>query len=780
MTIQRRHQISLVIVLALFAANLFAYFWSARVRSAAQVEWSQATADELRLSSIRQELDLLNKEVNVASQFQQEYGNSLSMGEASTFQRRTSELLTEIDALKATASSEQVAPTEEFRRSYLDLRDAWMEFYRTAGKSDAGSATSISTQVLADNLSQNILTMQLPGLQNLEDARVTHAQTQFSGAERLAHRVIITTFVLSILIAFALSSLLSRHLAFGFATLKHGARLIGNMNLDHRISYPAGDEFSELARSFNEMSEKLSVAGRNQLETNRQLSESESRYRTLFDRAVYGIYRCNDSGRILDANPAMAKMLGYATRQELLDLPSIEQVYCDPRDYQTLLEKLRQHGSVEGLEVQWRTRDGGVITMRLSGSLVISAAGGYEREMIAENVTAHRALEEQLRQSQKMEAVGKLAGGIAHDFNNLLTVIKGHSELLQAELRSNDSARKEVEGVMRAADRAASLTRQLLAFSRRQLLTLKVLDLNSIVTSMERLLGRLLGENIQLSTSLNPSLGMIKADPHQIEQVIMNLAVNARDAMPSGGKLRITTASLELNEARTQGELLLKAGCYALLSVSDNGQGMDAATLSRAFEPFFTTKEQGKGTGLGLATVYGIVKQSEGDIWIESDPGKGTTFHICFPTILETHPAPPPPGKAEPPAGKETILMVEDEEDVRDVASTMLQRRGYRVLTASGAHEAHTLCKSYPEIIHLLLTDVVLSDTSGPELARALTTLRPDMKVLYMSGYTDDVVLQHGIRDSQIAFLPKPFTRDELIGKVREVLGMVATHSAGK
>ena len=776
MTIQRRHQISLVIVLALFAANLFAYFWSARVRKAAQIEWSRATEDELKLSSIRQELDLLNKEVNVASQFQQEYGNSLSMGEASTFERRASELLTEIDALRDTASSDQVEPTDEFRRSYLELRDAWLEFYRTAGKSDTGSATS--TQA-ADNLSQKILTMQLPGLQNLEDARVTHAQTQFSGAERLAQRVIITTFVLSILIAFALSSLLSRHLAFGFATLKHGARRIGNMNLDYRISYPAGDEFSELARSFNEMSEKLSVAGRNQLETNRQLSESESRYRSLFDRAVYGIYRCDDSGRILDANPAMAKMLGYASRQELLDLPSIEQVYCDPRDHTTLIEKLRQHGSVEGLEAQWRTRDGGAITMRLSGSLVVSGSG-YEREMIAENVTAQRALEEQLRQSQKMEAVGKLAGGIAHDFNNLLTVIKGHSELLQAELRSNDSARKEVEGVIRAADRAASLTRQLLAFSRRQILTLKVLDLNSIVTSMERLLGRLLGENIQLTTSLAPSPGMIKADPHQIEQVIMNLAVNARDAMPSGGKLRITTSPLELKEEKAHGEILLKAGSYVLLSVSDTGQGMDAVTLSRAFEPFFTTKEQGKGTGLGLATVYGIVKQSEGDIWIESDPGKGTTFHICFPTILEKQPSRPAPRKTEPPAGKETILMVEDEEDVRDVASIMLQRRGFRVLTATGARDAHALCKDHPEEIHLLLTDVVLSDTSGPDLARTLTSLRPKMKVLYMSGYTDDVVLQHGIRDSQVAFLPKPFTRDELIGKVREVLGMVATPSASK
>lgn len=780
MTIRRRYQITLVIVLVLFFANLVAYFLTARIRGAAQVEWGRAASGEQKLTAIRQELDILTKEVNVASQLQQDYQYVLSSDEAAAFERRTSELLDEIDNLQATASSEQVAPIGRFRQSYIELRKAWLDFYRNAGKSETAEAATVLELLRADELSQKVFGLQLPNLQNLEDARMIHAQARFSRAEQLAHRFIVITFILSILIAIALSSLLSRRLAFGFATLKQGAHLIGNMDLEHRIVYPPGDEFSELAGSFNEMSEKLSAARHRLLATNEQLRESESRYRSMVDRALYGIYCCNESGRILDANPAMVRMLGYADRQELLDLMSVQQIYCDPADHRALMEKLRERGSVEGLEVQWKKRDGGAIITRLSGNLADSGGGGREIEMIAENVTAQRALEEQLRQAQKMEAVGKLAGGIAHDFNNLLTVIKGHCELLHSELRSGDSARKEVEGVIRAADRAVALTRQLLAFSRRQLLTFKVLDLNSVVTSMERLLGRLVGENIQLTTALAPLLGLVKADPHQIEQVIMNLAVNARDAMPTGGKLRIATSNLELREQQRRGEILLNPGSYVVLSVSDTGHGMDTETLSRAFEPFYTTKEQGKGTGLGLSTVYGIVKQSGGDIWIESEPEKGATFHIAFPMIQEGAASRTVSLRIEPPPRKatETVLIVEDEDDVREIASAMLRHKGYRVLAASCAADASEICTAHNDVIHLLLTDVVLRDTNGPDLARKLTSLRPEMKVLYMSGYTDDVVLQHGIRDSQVTFLSKPFTRDELIGKVREALGMVTAPSA--
>ena len=772
MTIRRRYHLSLVIVLALFAANLFAYFWSAHMRSMAGAEWSNAAAGEMKIFSIHQELDLLNKEASVTSQLQQEYHNALVNDEISAFERKVRTELTEIDDLAATSPAGLRPAIEDFRRNYLELSDNWLTFYRNAGREDADNAAAVRALVRADELAVVVFGSQLPNLQALEAAQVNHAQVQFQRAEQVAYRMIIATFLLSVLIAFALSVVLSRRLDFGFSTVKRGAQLIGEMDLEYRIAYPHTDEFSGLARAFNEMAAKLALARQQFVETNRRLRESEARYRNLVDRAVYGIFRCS-GGRFQEANPALVRMLGYTDVAEVLNLDMVSGVFCDSRNYSELSEKLAQTGSLEGFEVNWKKKNGETIIVRLSGRLV-PGANGPEHELIAEDVTGQRALEDQLRQAQKMEAVGKLAGGIAHDFNNLLTVIKGHSELLHAEMRPSDAARKEVEGVIRAADRAVSLTRQLLAFSRRQLLTLKVLDLNSTVTSMERLLSRLLGENIQLTTVLEPSLPLIKADSHQIEQVIMNLAVNARDAMPTGGKLRISTGTLQLESEMRRGETLVKPGSYVMLSVIDTGYGMDQATLARAFEPFFTTKEQGQGTGLGLATVYGIVKQSEGEIWVESAPAQGTAFHVCFPAVMEKTKRAPAPKTVTEHQGEETILIVEDEDDVREVASMMLQRRGYRVLVARSSTEAEKICRTTKDAIHLLLTDVVLRETSGPEMAQALTALRPEMKVLYMSGYTDDVVLKHGIQNSQVDFLPKPFTRDELTGKVREVLGKVA------
>jgi PAS domain S-box-containing protein len=771
MTIRRRYYLSLLAVLVLFAANLVAYFWSARARRSAEREWELATISELKISSIRQELDSLNKQVVLASQIEQEDNNPLRPEEIATFESRALKQQAEINNLKAVASPDQASAIDEFLQSYQELNSTWQDFYHNAAQDEAGAVRNL---VHADLLAQKVFGEQLPHLQSLEAARISRAQKQFRNAELFANRVIITTFILCVLIAFTLSSIVSRYLAVGFSTLKEGAHLIGDMALEHRIKYPQKDEFAELAQSFNEMAEKLSSARHELLQSNQQLSESETRYRNLVDRAVYGIYRCTADGRFIDANPALVKMLGYSSAQELVRLEDVSDVYANVADYRTLLEKLKRSGSVEGVEVDWKTRNGQTIIARLSGNVVLTGGQISECEMIAEDVTQQHALEDQLRQAQKMEAVGRLAGGIAHDFNNLLTVIKGHSELLQTELRGEEQARKEIEGVVRAADRAASLTRQLLAFSRRQLLTPKILDLNTVVMNMEKLLGRLLGEDVQLTTSLEPGLGMIKADPNQIEQVIMNLAVNARDAMPTGGKLRIATSRFDLSHELHHGEVTLKSGSYVMLAVQDTGHGMDTGTSARIFEPFFTTKEQGKGTGLGLSTVYGIVKQSGGEIWVESEPEKGAAFFICFPKAAEKQEPITDTKLVEHSTGKETILIVEDEDDVRDVASMMLQRRGYHVLMAANSREAEKLCRTYTDTIHLLLTDVVLRDTGGPELATALTTIRPEMRVVFMSGYTDDVVLQHGIRNSQVAFLPKPFTTEELTSKVREVLDRIA------
>jgi PAS domain S-box-containing protein len=382
------------------------------------------------------------------------------------------------------------------------------------------------------------------------------------------------------------------------------------------------------------------------------------------------------------------------------------------------------------------------------------------------------ALQEQLRQSQKMEAVGKLAGGVAHDFNNLLTVIHGYSELLLNSLDQNSRLRQDVLEIMNASERASSLTRQLLAFSRKQVLQPKVLDLNAHVSNMDKMLRRTIGEDIELVSLLAENLGRIKADPGQIEQVILNLVVNAKDAMPNGGKLTIETANVVLDESIAHSRIGVTPGRYVMLSMSDTGSGMTPEVKERIFEPFFTTKEKGKGTGLGLSTVYGIIQQSGGNIWVYSEPGVGTTFKIYLPTIEEgkesLRPASIP---AKSTQGFETILLVEDEEMVRKLASTVLQKNGYTVLEASNGEEALRIVQEQNgNPIHLMVTDVVMPGMSGRQLADRLLPLRPEMRVLYMSGYTDDAIVHHGVLDPGIAYIQKPFAPDAFASKVRQIL----------
>ncbi len=504
-----------------------------------------------------------------------------------------------------------------------------------------------------------------------------------------------------------------------------------------------------------------------------KLRESESRYRTLVQSAVYGIYRSSAvEDRFLDVNPALISMLGYASTEELLALKLSRDVYWDPEERMRLLEEHGQRPRTEGVQVRWKKKDGSPITVRLSGRTVRDARGeALAFEMIAEDITERAALELQLLQSQKMEAVGRLAGGVAHDFNNLLTVIKGYGELMLEELRPNDPMRAEVEEIQKAADRAVSLTRQLLAFSRRQVLAPKIIDLNSVVANMDKLLRRLLGEDIELNTVLDPRLGHVKADPGQIEQVIMNLAVNARDAMPSGGKLTIETVNLDLDSFYAREHVTVAAGPYVMLAVSDTGVGMDTETQSHIFEPFFTTKELGKGTGLGLSTVYGIVKQSGGYIWVYSEMGRGTTFKVYLPRVAEEVAAAGAAGpEHETHRGNETILLVEDEDGVRALIRQVLVRNGYKVLEARHGEEAALLADGHKEPIHLLLTDVVLARMSGRELAQRLAPQRPEMQVIFMSGYTDEAIVHHGMLTPGAKFLQKPFTTDTLMHAVRGLL----------
>jgi two-component system cell cycle sensor histidine kinase/response regulator CckA len=399
---------------------------------------------------------------------------------------------------------------------------------------------------------------------------------------------------------------------------------------------------------------------------------------------------------------------------------------------------------------------------------IADAIGVRIRGKLAEQ--AKVSLEMQLLQAQKMEAVGRLAGGIAHDFNNILSVILSYSDLLIDDLKEGDPIRNDIDEIRRAGMRATELTRQLLMFSRQQVIAPKVLNLNDLLTSMDKMLRRVVGEDVVLTSIPASALGRICADPGSIEQVIMNLVVNARDAMPTGGRLTMETADVELDEKYVRTHLGANPGRYVMLSVSDTGIGIDKTTLARIFEPFFTTKETGKGTGLGLSTVFGIVHQTGGNIWVYSEPGQGTTFKIYFPRIDATSETQQTPGASATQRGSETVLLVEDEGQVRVVASGILKRYGYTVVEARDAEDAVLLCRRHPGPIHLLLTDVVMPQMSGPQLAKRLLLMKPEMKVLCMSGYTDDAAVRHGVIAAELAYLQKPLTVETLTRKVREVL----------
>ncbi|MBV8859793.1 MAG: response regulator [Acidobacteria bacterium] len=507
----------------------------------------------------------------------------------------------------------------------------------------------------------------------------------------------------------------------------------------------------------------------------RELRQSEERYRLLVENAHDLIYTHDLEGNYMSVNKAVERVTGY-TREEAIKLNLSQTVV--PGDLakarRMIARKLRGE-RVTAYEIKIIAKGGRKVEVEVNTALIYQDGVPVGVQGIARDVTERKELEDQLRQSQKMEAVGKLAGGIAHDFNNLLTVINGYSELTLRRLHEGDPLRFNVEEVRKAGERAASLTRQLLAFSRKQVLQPKVIDLNGVVTEMEKMLRRLIGEDIELRVALGSGLGCIKADPGQIEQVLMNLVVNARDAMPRGGKLTIGTENVYLDEGYAAHHVAVVPGQYVMLAVSDTGSGMDEATRARIFEPFFTTKEKGKGTGLGLSTVYGIVKQSGGYVWVYSEVGRGTTFKVYLRRVEEGAEEYRTGTDAEGGLeGTETLLLAEDEEVVRSLARQVLELYGYRVLEASDGDAALAACERHEGPIHLLITDVVMPAVGGPELADRLTGLRPQMKVLFMSGYTDDAVVHHGVLDEGVNFIQKPFTPEALARKVREVLGRPA------
>ena len=498
---------------------------------------------------------------------------------------------------------------------------------------------------------------------------------------------------------------------------------------------------------------------------------SERSYRSLIEEMPYGICRATVTDRLLQVNRAMADMLGYESEADLLSRNIATEIFVEADAYRKFLEKLQENRSHQGFECSWHRRDRTSIHVSLGGRMVRDESGAVlYLDILAESVSERKQLEEQLRQVQKMQAIGQLAGGIAHDFNNLLTVVKGQVEIVLRRMSPVDPLRHRLQEIERAADRASTLTGQLLAFSRRQILQTKVVDLNVVIEGMTQMLAHLIGENIELTFAKGAGTGRVRVDPGQMEQVLMNLVVNARDAMPSGGRLSIATARAYLDAARAQDGVAIAPGDYVELVVNDNGRGMDAETRRRIFEPFFTTKKPGQGTGLGLSMVYGVVKQSGGYIFADSSPGTGATFRIYLPSVADPADERKVVAATTTPAGHETILLAEDEESVRDLIAGFLIELGYTVVPAANGETARQLALTYVGTIDLLVTDLVMPKGGGRELAKELRKTIPALKVLYISGYAGDSVARRAVTESGTSFVPKPLSMQFLAKRVREVL----------
>ncbi len=498
------------------------------------------------------------------------------------------------------------------------------------------------------------------------------------------------------------------------------------------------------------------------------LREANNTLRAVIRTSPLAIYSVDLEARVRSWNAAAQRMFGWQ-EWELLGDPLPHLFESDAERFEEHLEQVRRGITDTAFETRCQTREGRILEVNIWNALLRDGSGTVKGvvHMVAD-VTERKRLEQQLHHSLKMEAVGRLAGGVAHDFNNLLMIIEGYTQMVLSAITSDDPVRGDLEEVLKAAERAGDLTKQLLAFSRRQIVQPKLLDLNSLMRNLERMLKRIIGEDIELVTKFDNTLKAVIADPGQLEQVVLNMTVNARDAMPNGGKLIIETANVHLDEEYVRSHLTPVAGDYVMLSVTDTGVGIDAETKSHLFEPFFTTKEIGKGTGLGLSTSYGIIKQNGGDVWVYSELGKGTTFKVYLPVAGQQ-----PVARAQRPettmvAGYETVLLVEDEAGVRTVLETMLRRQGYEVLTCATPDDALRVCAQVDKMIHLVITDMIMPIMTGRELARKIRVLRPGIQILFVSGYSE--AKKDDDLDPAIDYLQKPFTPEALAIKIREVL----------
>jgi PAS domain S-box-containing protein len=597
--------------------------------------------------------------------------------------------------------------------------------------------------------------------------------------------VAILLFLLIISSIFLTIYIYSRKYLFQPLTrLENSTRLISQERFDTPIDTSSNDEIGQLARSFDQMIKRLksTMASRAELEdeinerkrAETALKESEKKYRDLFNNAQVGLSRTRISdGQVLESNEKMAQIFGYRNAKEFIEKYVFSENYVDPEVRKWLLSEIEKNGVVNNVETQFYTKNRSKIWVRFDSRIFFDQ--GYMEDVVTDITEQKQAeaerekLQIQLVQSQKMESVGRLAGGVAHDFNNMLGVILGHAELAVEQVEATSPVHDDLIEIQKAAQRSADLTRQLLAFARKQTAVPKVLDLNDTISGMLKMLRRLIGEDIDLVWMPGASLWPVKMDPTQIDQILANLSVNARDAISGIGNITIETENVVFDDDFRSIHGEFKPGQYVMLSFSDNGHGMDKETLENLFEPFFTTKEVGEGTGLGLATVYGIVKQNNGQISVSSELGLGSTFKIYIPRTQETL------KKDEPDIGTvskgtETVLFVEDEPSILRLGQSVLERFGYTVLAAGKPSDALTLAEQHDGPIHILVTDVVMPEMDGKELKEQIEKRKPGIKVLFMSGYTADVIVHRGILEEDVDFLSKPFTVNNLIGKVREML----------
>ena len=593
-------------------------------------------------------------------------------------------------------------------------------------------------------------------------------------AATAAARAVIWWLLLGLVLVPLLVMFLRRRVYRPLERIESALTSVARGDLHTTIENQRDDELGRLANLFNTMTSVIRQRRDEERQQGRDaLRESEDRFRAAFENAALGMMEMAPDGRYISANPAFCRLLEY-TAEELADKLAADITHPDDRAKDDELRRLVASGAQPMYRHEQRLiKKGGMVVW-----VVVTVAPVRRRDGsiaywvgICEDMTERRSLQKQLVESQRLESVGRLAGGVAHDFNNLLTAILGNKELALTYISEDHPSAQFLDEIERAGSRAADLTRQLLAFARRQVVEPKVVDLNKLTHDMDKLLRRVIGAQVDLATSLAPDLGATKVDPTQFEQVIMNLAVNARDAMPNGGRLTIETANVELDEEYAGIHPQARAGRYVMMAVSDNGIGMDELTRASIFEPFFTTKDRAKGTGLGLSTVHGIIHQAGGHIWVYSEPNRGATFKVYLPRTDEPVQVVQPMTRNTPvPRGIETILLVEDERQVRELLATGLRNQGYRVLTAGDGQEALAMAGVEDGAVDLLVTDVVLPLMNGRELALKLTERRPELPVLYISGYAEEAVVHQGVVDAGVAFMSKPFTVADLGRRAREIL----------